>query len=44
MKDHHKPENYEWSALEKPLRRFRIRRPPEICFLELAKGFEPPTP
>ena len=33
----------EWSALEKPLRRYRVRRLPEIRFLELAKGFEPLT-
>ena len=25
------------------LRRYRVRRLPEIRFLELAKGFEPPT-
>jgi hypothetical protein len=33
----------EWSALENLSRRYRVRRLLEIRFLELAKGFEPPT-
>ena len=36
----------EWSAFGKTCcaATYRVRRLPEIRFLELAKGFEPPTP
>jgi hypothetical protein len=34
------PNGVRWKNL---LRRYRVRRLPEIRFLELAKGFEPPT-
>jgi hypothetical protein len=36
--------NFEWSALEKPVSPLPNPPPAENPFLELAKGFEPPTP